>query len=95
MAALSGWGAFFSAIAGPIAKKVLAALGMGMITFAGFQAIKGQIDSAVSTMWAGMPASVYQVVALAGFVDAVGVWLGALTTAVTLLTIKRLGVLQQ
>lgn len=87
------WASFLSAAAGPLAKKVLGALGMGAITYAGFEAIKGQISSAVTSMWGGMPADVYSVVALAGFVDAVGVWLGAITTAVALLSFKRLGML--
>ena len=88
------WGAFFAAAAGPLAKKVLAAIGIGAITYAGFDAIKSQLASAVATMWGGMPADVYAVVALAGFVDAVGVWMGAITTAVALLSFKRLGMLQ-
>ena len=89
-----GWGAFLAAAIGPLAKRVLVALGLGFISWSGFQAIKVQVLSAVTAAWAGVPADVYQVLALAGVVDAIGVWLGALTAVVALLSLKHLGVLQ-
>lgn len=87
------WAVFFAALAGPLAKRVLVALGMGVITYAGWATVQGQISSAVTGALGGIGASVYQVLALAGFVDCIGIWLAAITTAVTLMTVKRLGVL--
>jgi hypothetical protein len=88
------WAAFITAGIGGWVKKGAASLGLGLVSYVGFQAIKSQLDSAMTGMWTGMGADVYSVVALAGFVDAVGIWLGALTTAVSLLSFQRLGVLQ-
>lgn len=88
------WATFIAAGVGPWVKRALGALGMGVISYVGFDAIKGQIATAVAGMWGGMAADVYAVVALAGFVDAVGIWLGAITAAVTLLTVRQLGMLQ-
>lgn len=88
------WATFISAGIGPWVKKGASSLGLGLITYAGFQAIKDQLAQAVATMWGGIPSDIYSVIALAGFVDAVGVWMGAITTAVALLSFKRLGVLQ-
>lgn len=87
------WASFISAGIGVWAKKGVAALGVGVITYAGWEAIKGQVGTAVTNALGGIGGDVYQVLALAGFIDAVGIWLGALTTAVSLLAIKRLGVL--
>lgn len=87
------WAAMIGAGVGAWVKKGAAALGFGLITYVGFQALKAQVDSAVASMWLGLHADVYQIVALAGFVDAVGVWLGALATAVSFLAMRRLGVL--
>jgi hypothetical protein len=84
---------FIAAGVGAWAKRALVSIGVGVVTYAGFSMLKGQLDAAMTTMWGGMPAAVYQLVALAGFVDAVGVWLGALTAAVSMLSLKQLGVL--
>lgn len=87
------WAAMIGAGIGAWVKKGAGALGFGLITYVGFQALKAQVDAGVASMWSGLHADVYHVVALAGFVDAVGVWLGALTTAVSFLAMRRLGVL--
>lgn len=88
------WASFISAGVGIWAKKATVALGVGLVTFAGFQGIKAQLANLIQSSWGGLPGDVYQILALGGFVDGVGIWLGAVTTAITLLTIKRLGVLQ-
>lgn len=87
------WAAMIGAGIGAWVKKGAGALGLGLLTYVGFQALKAQVDAAVGSMWGGLHADVYQIVALAGFVDAVGVWLGALGTAVGFLAMRRLGVL--
>lgn len=90
---MSSWATFVaSGVAGWV-KKGAAALGLGVVSYVGWQAINAQIQSAVTGALSGLTGDVYQVVALAGFVDAVGIWLGAATSAVSLLAIKRLGVL--
>jgi hypothetical protein len=87
------WAHFIATGIGGWAKKGAAALGVGVITYAGWSAIKGQVATAITNALGAMGGDVYQLLALAGFVDAIGIWLGALTTAVSLLAIKRLGVL--
>jgi hypothetical protein len=86
-------GPFLAGIAGPIVRRVLAALGFGLISYVGFQAIKDQVSAAITASLSGMPQAVYQVLALAGFVDAIGIWLGALTAAAAAMMIKKLGLL--
>jgi len=88
------WGSFIASGVGAWAKKAAVSLGFGIVTYAGFQGIKDQLSGAVGAMWGGMSGDVYAVVALSGFVDAVGVWMGAITAAVSLLSLKRLGMVQ-
>lgn len=87
------WATF---IAGGVAgwvKRGAGALGVGVVTYTGFAALRDQVVQAVTGALGGLSGDVYQVIALAGFVDAVGVWMGAFGVVVTLLSFKRLGVL--
>lgn len=88
------WASMIAAGVGAWAKKGAVSLGLGFVTYAGFQALKDQLASYVTSAWGQIPGDVYSILALGGFVDAVGIWLGALTTVVALLSLKRMGVLQ-
>lgn len=85
------WASFITGNIGAWTIKGGAAIGLGTVTYAGFTALKGQLDSAITGALGSLGGGAYQVVALAGFVDAVGIWLGAMTAAVTLLSFKRFG----
>lgn len=87
------FGAFLAAISGALAKRILIALGFSVVTYTGFQSIKSAVGSAITSYLGEIPSSIYQVLALAGFVDAIGIWLGAFTVAVALMTVKRFALL--
>jgi len=89
--AFAGWGTFFAAIAGPVARRVLATLGIGMISYASLTVVQTQIEAAVAAGWSGLPADLYQMCAIFGFVDAVQYWLTAIAVVVTWLAVSRLG----
>ena len=89
----AAWGAFLSAIAAPIVKKVLAILGFGVVTWTGLQALRDQLQSTIQGLFSGLPDPVYQVLALAGMVDMVGIWLGAITTVIGIASLKQLAML--
>ncbi len=86
MAKISLW--LFSLIA-PFIKQILVVLGVGIVTYVGFDQILSAIQSSVVSMWAGLPADVWNVLALAGFVQAINIWLSALTTGLALLAVKK------
>lgn len=87
--AFTGWGTFLSAVAGPIAKRVLTAVGVGTITIIGFQsAINSGLD-AVRASLGGMTGVVADLVAMAGFFSAVSIVAGGMTAAVTVMVFKR------
>jgi hypothetical protein len=87
------WTEWVTASLGAWVVKGAVALGFGVLTYAGWDGIKGQLDSAVSGALASVPGSLYGVLALAGFIDAIGIWLGAFTVVVTLLAFRRLAIL--
>lgn len=87
------WAAFIGGSVGVWTKKAVASLGMGVIAYVGFTAAKGMIDDGIQAMLSGIPADAYQIIALAGFIDALGVWLGALTAAATFHAFGKIGML--
>lgn len=89
------WAALFGAIAGPIAKRVLAALGFGIITYGGYQAMYSGLENILDTMLSALSPALYQILALAGLVDVIGIWLGALATVVAISAFGTLGRLSQ
>lgn len=85
-----GWGAFLASISAPLVRRVLLALGFGLITFAGLSVVESQISSAMADAWGGVGGDVYAVLALGGWVDAVGIWLSAVATVVAWMSIARI-----
>lgn len=85
------WANFISGNVGVWAIKGSTALGIGTITYAGFLALKTQLDSAITGALGSIGGGAYQIMALAGFIDAIGIALGAMTAAVTILSMKRFG----
>lgn len=89
----AGVGTFLAAIVGVLARRVLAALGIGVLAFVGLQALSEQFKSAVRAAFGELGEVTYQILALAGVFDAIGIWFGALTTVLSLVVLKRLAVL--
>lgn len=85
------WQAALLALAAPIATRVLAALGIGWITYAGFDLLYDQLETAVVTTWAGMPAMALAILSIAGIHTCIGITLGAYAVRVTLLTLSKFG----
>lgn len=86
MAKLSLW--LFALIA-PFIKQILVVLGVGLVTYVGFDQILSSIQASITSMWGGLPADAWNILALAGFVQAVNIWLSALTTSLALLALKK------
>lgn len=55
---------FLTTIAGPLVKRVLAALGIGMVTFAGFQLTVEAAKNYVRSNFSGLPADVAHILGL-------------------------------
>lgn len=90
---MSTWTEWVTAGLGAWVVKGAVSLGLGVVTYSGFGAMKAQLDSAVNGALASVSADLYLVMGKAGFVDAIGIWLGALTVAIVLLAFRRLALL--
>jgi len=85
------WATFFAGAIGPVVRKVIFALGMGVLSFTGLDLVKTRVDEAVAAAWTGVTGDVYAVISMSGFVDAVSYWLAAITTVVAWVAISRIG----
>jgi len=75
-------GAWLLSLAGPLALRVLTALGVGTITFTGVAtSLQTLIDMAVSN-WAGVGADILALASLAGLPECVGIICGAMVARV-------------
>lgn len=71
-------------LAGPIAMRVLMAIGFTAMTFAGVQALVGQLVSYAQTSWSAMPATLLSLASLAGAPEGLGMICGAYVARVTM-----------
>lgn len=78
-------------IAWPVVKKVLVALGVGMLTFEGLSLVGSQVQSLVLSYWGQMPASVLSVLSMSGMSESVGITLAALSARISLVAIGKIG----
>lgn len=76
---------------GPLAKRVLSALGIGWLTFEGLGAMVDQARDAVVAAWGGIAANVLTVASMAGVGTAIGIVLGAIVARVTFVMLAKLG----
>lgn len=79
------------AMAATLPGRVLAALGIGWVTYAGLSAIAGSVITAFQNAWGAIPSDVLGLLQLAGFGEAFGIVLGAVLARVALMSMARLG----
>lgn len=82
--------AWLLAAAWPIAKKVLLMMGIGWATYEGLGLVATQAQNALVTQWGLLPASMLQIASLAGFPQAIGIILGAITARVSFIMLGKL-----
>lgn len=83
--------AFLASISGSLAARVLLSLGIGWITYAGFDAFADQAKSAVLANFDLINPDVLAVLGLAGVSQSVGIVLGALAARAGLSAVSMLG----
>lgn len=86
-------GAFLGAVAGPLAKRVLAALGIGAVSFVGLDLALSSILTAAKNSWSGLPAEILGYMSFLGANQALSIIAGAMTARVALVALKRLAML--
>ena len=83
--------AWLLALAAPLAKRVLLALGIGVLTYAGYSAIIDQVKSAVIAQWGNLGTVTAQILSLGGYGEALGIILGAMVARAALMAAARFG----
>jgi hypothetical protein len=85
------WGTFLVAAVGPLAKKVLIALGLGFISYAGLATIGSQISSMVIGNYNSLAGDLLQMINLSGFGQFLGLVLGAFTAKIAMTASSFIG----
>lgn len=89
------FGTFLMAIAGPVAKKVMVALGVGILSYAAVSAALTAALSAAKSAWGAFGGGAFSealsLVQMAGVPTAASIFAGALIANVALEFGKRLG----
>lgn len=87
-----GFAGWLASISWPIVSRVLAALGIGTVTYTGLDAaIQNGIDTARNAL-TGITPDVLAVLALSGFFEAMAITAGSLLGAVAWITLKRFAI---
>lgn len=85
---MSTIGAFLTAAAGPLAKRVMTALGVGVVTYVGLDLAVGGLLAAARDSFNGMPADVMAYLAYARVPTAFAIVAGGITARLTLHSLK-------
>ncbi|GAB7562838.1 hypothetical protein LG202_08770 [Methylobacillus methanolivorans] len=86
-------GTFFTNSAGAIAKRMLSAIGVGVISYAGVATAMQTAISYAQNAYAGLGGYIAAFVGLGGVGEAMGMIAGALAFRVTLLSMSKMGVI--
>lgn len=90
---MNGLGTWLVALAGPLARRVLASLGLGVVTYVGMDAAISGILAQAKAGWGGMAGDVTSYVAMSGANVALSLIAGALVGRVGLMVLKRMTLL--
>lgn len=80
---------WLAAIAGPIAWRVMAALGLGVVSMVGISEALELGLSTAQTYWGQFGGTAAELVALSGVGGAIGILAGAITARASLIMLKR------
>lgn len=83
---------FFMGMVAPLVRKALVILGVGVVTYTGFQVV---LDNFINQIKANMGqlGQYADLAALIGFQQSVGIILGAVAARISLMTLKRFQIL--
>ena len=89
---MTGLGTFLVAVAGPVVKRAMIALGFGVVSYAGMAAALDAALSAAKSAWAGLSGfpEALALVQMAGVNTAASIIAGALVARVALQSLKKL-----
>lgn len=90
MGALGTW---LVALAAPSAIRILAALGIGVVSYAALTAALNSALSAAQSSWGGLTGDALALIQMSGSSTALSIVAGALIARLSLMTLKKFAVL--
>lgn len=90
---MGNFGAFLVALAGPVARRVMASLGLGVISYAGLALVAVQVKDAVIANYSAISGQVFELLNLIGLGQSIGILVGAIIARVAYTAISRIGVM--
>lgn len=88
------WAALFTSLAGPVVKRALVAIGVGVISYGAVLTAFNAMKDAFLTAYGQISVDLLWMIELAGLHTAAGIILGAMVARLTLQAVSRLGKLQ-
>ena len=92
---MTTFAALAASLAGPLVKKALAAIGIGIVSYAAVQAAFSAAQAQLLALYGQAPSSMMWVAERAGFSAGIGIILGALAAKFALQAVGKLGRLAQ
>lgn len=88
---MAGLGAWLLALAGPLARQVMIALGLSVVTYVGVELAVGSLLTQARTNWSGsLFADAAQIVAMSGANTALSIIAGAIVGRIAMIPLKRI-----
>lgn len=87
------WVAWILALVAPIAKRVMLALGVGVLTITGFDLAIGQLTTLINQSIGGTTSDILGIATMMGIPESIGIMLGGISSAATLMAVKRFNIL--
>jgi hypothetical protein len=84
-------GALLLSWGGPLAKRVLIALGIGTITYVGIDAALSAVVSAIQAQLGGLPSDIIQIITIGGGTTAMSIILGGIAARISMMSLAKLG----
>lgn len=88
---MANLGVWLLALAWPLVKKVLVALGVGIVTYGGLQYVGAQITSAITGAWGQLGGYALAILSLAGIPECIGIILGGINARIALIAVGKIG----
>lgn len=87
------FGSFLVALAGPVARRVMLSLGLGVVSYAGLTLVADQVKSAVISNYGNLSGSVLDLLNLIGAGQALGIVMGGIIARAAFAAVSRIGVM--
>lgn len=91
---MGGLGTFLMSLAGPVVKKALQALGLGLVSYAAVATALNSALSAAKASWSGLAGDSLSLIQMSGMSTALSIITGALIARVGLMQLKKLEILK-